>query len=107
MVCQNVAIIKQGTVIASAPIKELLAQGNQLQVRVSDIQQASATLAGLTWLKIAKQEGDYLTLDVPPDRGADVNRALAERGIYASEIISQTKSLENVFLELTGGASGD
>ena len=107
MVCNNVAIIKQGSVIANAPIKELLARGNQLQVRVADIDAAGAALSGLPWLKISGRQGEYLTLDAPPDRGAEVNRALAEKGIYASEIISQAKSLENVFLELTGGGSGD
>jgi hypothetical protein len=46
-------------------------------------------------------------IDVPPDRGAAVNQALAEKGMFVSELINRTHSLENVFLQLTGGASGD
>jgi len=107
MVCQNVAIIKQGTVIANAPIKELLSRGNQLQIKVENTGQATAILSALPWVKSVKREGDYLMVDVPPDRGAAVNQALAEKGIYASEMLNRTNSLENVFLQLTGGASGD
>jgi ABC-2 type transport system ATP-binding protein len=107
MVCNNVAIIKQGTIIASAPIKELLSRGSQMQVRVENPEGAAAVLGAIPWIKSVTRQGDYLLLDVPPDRGAAINQALAEKGFYASEIISQTKTLENVFLELTGGASGD
>lgn len=107
MVCHNVAIIKQGTVIANAPIKELLSHGNRLQVRVDDMDSATTVLSALPWIKSIKKEGDYLILDIPPDRGAAINRALAEKGIYASELIKFTTNLESVFLQLTGGASGD
>ena len=107
LVCQNVAIIKQGTVIANAPIKELLSRGNQMQIRVQNMEQATGILSGLPWIKSVKREGDYLMIDVPPDRGAAVNQALAEKGIFVSELINRTSSLENVFLQLTGGASGD
>jgi ABC-2 type transport system ATP-binding protein len=107
LVCNNVAIIKQGVVIANAPIKELLSQGNQLQIRVNNIEQTTAILRGLPWVKSIKREGDYLMIDVPRDHGADINQALAEKGIFASELVNRTTSLESVFLQLTGGETGD
>ncbi len=107
LVCQNVAIIKQGTVIANAPIKELLSRGNQMQIRVDNMEEATGILSGLPWVKSVKREGDYLMIDIPPDHGAAVNQALAQKGIFVSELINRTHSLENVFLQLTGGASGD
>jgi ABC-2 type transport system ATP-binding protein len=107
MVCSKVAIIKQGIVIANAPIKELLSHGNQLQIKVDNVEQATAILSALPWVKSVKQEAEYLLLDVPPDRGAAVNHALAEKGLYVSELINRVSSLESVFLQLTGGASGD
>jgi ABC-2 type transport system ATP-binding protein len=107
LVCNNVAIIKQGVVIANAPIKELLSQGNQLQIRVNNIEQTTAILRGLPWVKSIKREGNYLMIDVPRDHGADINQALAEKGIFASELVNRTTSLESVFLQLTGGETGD
>jgi hypothetical protein len=48
-------------------------------------------------------EGDpWLAVHVEPNRAGEVNRALAESGIYASGIESGT-DLELLFLELTGG----
>jgi ABC-2 type transport system ATP-binding protein len=42
-----------------------------------------------------------LHVDAPPDRGADVTRALADRGLYLSELTPERIDLETVFLELT------
>jgi ABC-2 type transport system ATP-binding protein len=107
LVCSRVAIIKQGTIIANAPIKELLSRGNILQIKVNDIEKATAILRGLPWIKSVKIEGDYLMVDVPGDRSGEVNLALAQKGIMVAELVNRTASLESVFLELTGGASGN
>lgn len=110
MVCTRVTIIKAGITLANAPIDELLARGQLLQVRVEDPAQALTVLSGLPWVKSAKQDEDYVVVDVaetPEESGLMVNRALAENGIYASELTRRNPTLESIFLELTGGASGD
>ena len=35
------------------------------------------------------------------ERGAELNRALASAGVYASALIPRASSLEDVFIELT------
>lgn len=107
MVCSKVAIIKQGVVIANAPIKELLSGGNVLQIKVDKMEEAKAVLGNLTWVKSVKTEDNYLVVDVPKDRNSDVNRELVEKGVSVSELYSRSTSLESVFLQLTGGAAGD
>jgi ABC-2 type transport system ATP-binding protein len=107
MICNHVAIIKQGVVIADAPIKELLSHGNRLQIRVNDTEKAAAILRNLPWIKSVGKEGDYLVADVPQDRSAEVNRALMEKGIMVAELFNRSTSLENVFLQLTGGEAND
>ncbi len=107
LVCQRVAIIKQGAMIANAPVHELTTRGQVLEVKVTDNAKATAILKALPWVKSVKQEGEYLIVDAPRDSTSAVNQALAENKIYASELISHNPSLESVFLELTGGASGD
>ncbi len=103
LICDHVAIIKQGSIIANAPVNELLSQGYQLQIKVEKTDQVIALLRSLSWVKSVTKEGEYLVLDVPQGRGADVNRALAEKGIYLNEMVNRTTSLESVFLQLTGG----
>ena len=107
MVCSKVAIIKQGVIIANAPITELLSRGNQLQIQVDKIEEAKAILSNLPWIKSVIKEADYLVIDVSKDRSADVNLALVEKSIRVSELFNRSTSLESVFLQLTGGASGD
>ena len=74
LVCNRVAIIKQGTVIADATVKDLLSRGNQLQIRVDNIEQAKSILSSLSWVKSVKREGDVLIVDVPQDSVANINR---------------------------------
>ncbi|XUW99621.1 MAG: ABC transporter ATP-binding protein [Dehalogenimonas sp.] len=109
LVCDRVAIIKKGNMIANAPVRELLTTGQVLQVRVvdSDITAASELLKSLPWIRSVKSENGYLVVDTPKESGAQVNKALAEKNIFASEIVPHVASLEDIFLELTGGESHD
>lgn len=104
-VCSRVGIIKQGTLIASAPVRELLAKGQAFQVRVEDPSPAAAILSDLPWIRSVKREGDYLVVDAARDSGSRISRALAEHGIFVSELVNHSSSLEDVFLQLTGGES--
>ena len=107
MVCDRVAIIKQGEMIANAPVHELLAQGRLLRIRVDDPEQAASILENIPWIASVKWEGNYLVVDAQKESASRVNQALAEQGIFASELLSRNVSLESVFLQLTGGESGD
>ena len=106
-VCDRVAIIKQGVMLASAPIQELLMRGMMFQIKVRDPARAAAILTSLPWIESARVENDYLIVDTPKDSAADINRALAEHEIFASELVNRTLSLESVFLQLTGRESND
>jgi ABC-2 type transport system ATP-binding protein len=107
MICNRVAIIKQGTVIVSAPINELLNRGTQMEIRVENLERTKELLSAEKWVKSVKVSGNLVIVDVPPGSGSRVNQTLAQQGIFASEIINRTPSLESVFLQLTGGESGD
>ena len=107
MVCDHVAIIQKGTVIRNATIKELLSQGNLFQIKTEKPDETLAILSALPWVKSAKRDGEYVVMDIPAGSKGKVTQALAEKGIFASEMTNRTSSLEDVFLQLTGGASGD
>lgn len=106
LVCDRVAIIKQGELIESAPVKELLARGQRFRITVGDFARAIEVLGRLSWVKSVKQEAGYLVVDAPKDSGALLNQTLAEQKIYASELVGRASSLEEVFLQLTGGENG-
>jgi ABC-2 type transport system ATP-binding protein len=103
MVCDRVAIIKQGTLLADAPIHELLDRGQKILVRVEDFTRAAEVLQALPWVKSVARQNDYLAVDAGKEPAWLVNKALAEQQIFASEITRSNSSLESVFLQLTGG----
>lgn len=106
-VCDRIAIIKEGVMLACAPIQELLMQGLTLQIKVDDPVQSAEILDNLPWIKSVKIEDDYLIVEAPVESASRINRTLAEHNIFASELTSRSVSLESVFLQLTGGESGD
>ena len=101
LVCDRVAIIKQGTMIANAPVRELVTKGQMLQIKVADMERAIAILQDLPWVKSVKTEGGYLIVDAPQDSASRVNQALAEQNVFASELVNRVANLESVFLQLT------
>ena len=93
--------------IANAPVRELLTKGQLLQIKVANPGQALSILENISWVNSVKIEDEYLIVDVPKESASEVNKTLAEHGIFASELVSSNVSLESVFLQLTGGESGD
>jgi ABC-2 type transport system ATP-binding protein len=103
MVCDRVAIIKQGRLLADAPVKELLARGQKILIKVEDFTRAAEVLAALPWIKSVQKLDGFLAIDAGEEQPWKVNKALAEQQIFASEITRSNTTLESVFLELTGG----
>ena len=107
MVCTRVAIIKRGVTLANAPIQELLTRGQVLEIKVDDLVKAAGILTKFPGVKSVKTEEDHLIVEAPPESASRINKALAEQGIFASELVNRNAGLENIFLQLTGGTSGD
>ena len=103
--CDRVAVIHKGTIVASGATRELMGRSSALPaVFVAATRplepEALASIAGpATWCARARP---------PAFRTADTNRAIAQlvealsaRGIDITELHVQKASLEDVFLELT------
>ena len=100
-VCDRVAIIGRGRLIASGPVEEVLHLGRATGtfVRVPD---AGAAQSVLATAGIAAEPVDGgLVVSVGAERAAEVNQRLAGSGIYLSELRPNEADLETVFLELT------
>jgi ABC-2 type transport system ATP-binding protein len=98
-VCDHLAIIRKGKVIAQGSTGELLKRGKTLQLRVSDPQAAVTLLRLLDWVASAKIEDDYVVVETGPERAAEVNEMLTHNGIRVSEMKPRESSLEEFFLD--------
>ncbi len=101
--CDEVAIVKQGRLIARGEVEDLLRRREALLVRTTDPVRTREVLAGLDWVRsVSPAEDDAITVEAPAARAADISRALAEAGIWISELRAEESTLEEFFLEVTG-----
>ena len=104
-VCDRVLVIKKGRLIASGTIAEVAHRGSFYEIVVPDLGRASSALRALPGVTEIRETASALEVVADAGRGAELNRALAAAGIYASAIVPRTSSLEDVFLELTESGS--
>ena len=99
--CDHVAILARGRCVAAGPVGEVLAgrRAARLVVRVDDLDGGAAVLceAGIT----AAVSDGTIRVALDPAEAARVTRALADRGLYVTELRAEEADLETVFLELT------
>jgi ABC-2 type transport system ATP-binding protein len=104
-ICDHVAILSRGRCIAAGPVGEVLAGGKAaagLVVRLpSESLEAGREALAAAGIE-ATGDGDHLRVHLPEADAARVTRALADRGLYLTELRQGEVSLESVFLELTG-----
>jgi ABC-2 type transport system ATP-binding protein len=104
--CDEVAILKQGRMVTSGTVAELLRRGRGLLVRVvGDAAAAAALLRSIAWAGDVDQRGDTLLVDAPADRVAEITMLLAAQAISVAEIRPNERHLEDFFLEVTRGKS--
>lgn len=101
-VCQRVAILKEGRLLAQGTVDELLKRGQGVQVRIaSDPAQARDLLREVAWIGNVEQQGDMLIIEAPSDRAPEINTLLARQDVMVAEIRTREESLESFFLEIT------
>jgi len=103
-----VGIIAAGRLVREGRIADLLSAEGVIRVRLAPEQvpaalSALATLAPPAVVEAGTEPG-RLIVQAAPERAAEVNRVLAQAGLYASALVAGS-DLEGLFLQLTGGAA--
>lgn len=100
-VCDSVAILSEGQVIAQGPVSELIGRRNLLLVRTTDDEQAAAVLSDLDWVGSVSDRAGGLVVATDPERAAEVSEILAGRQVFLRELTTLSTSLEEFFLRVT------
>ncbi|HKF75349.1 MAG TPA: ABC transporter ATP-binding protein [Candidatus Dormibacteraeota bacterium] len=101
-VCDRVGVIQAGRLVAEGTMDELRGRGG-LVLRAAPPDRARALLADLVGADaISEREGAFV-LRTGPERAAEINARLVLAGLDVSEVRPEERSLEQVFLQLTGG----
>ena len=101
-VCDSVAILSRGRLIAQGRVQELLKGQGAVRLATTDDAQAVGVLSALDWVVEAKIDEGTLMVTGPPERSSELTAALAQAGIYVGEMATVQISLEEYFLEVTG-----
>jgi ABC-2 type transport system ATP-binding protein len=105
--CQRVAILQSGRVVAEGETQAMLQQGERLHVRFDSDEEARRARAVLesVWSgdAVAPVDGApaFLIRTGSPS-GAEAIRILAASDLFPAEVVVRRQSLEAVFIELTG-----
>lgn len=100
--CDRVAILKEGSVIAQGEVRELLRRGRSIFVRMSDdTAGAAAILRGVPWIAAVEEQADGVRIEAPVERMAEINALLVRNGIPVAEIRASEERLEDFFLAVT------
>jgi ABC-2 type transport system ATP-binding protein len=111
-IADDIAIVQSGALVVHGTVADLVAGGaSTVRVRVDDAARADALLRGLPFVRTVEARGAG-SLEVGLERVDDehtsvVTRALVEAGIGVAEVVQHRESLEERFLDITAGRSGD
>ena len=109
LTCDRVAIIHRGRTLASGPVRELVDRvaSDRLRLIARPARRAVEVLApfGAAEIAAADRDADEGAIDarIPRDRVPDALRALTAAGVDVFAVERSLASLEEVFLEVTGG----
>ena len=106
-VCDSVAILSHGSLIAQGDVAELLQERGQPQVRLrtTDDRKAWEILNALAWVESVNADNGYLVASVDASRSWEITAALSRNEVYVSEMTSAQMSLEQYFLDVTDEAA--
>jgi ABC-type multidrug transport system ATPase subunit len=106
-VADTVSIIGRGHLLAEGTVADILAgAASGVRIRVPDPASVHRLLAETGFGCHSSADGAIVVTTAPDGTSVDpggLNRFLADRGVYASELGRDLANLEQVFLQLTAG----
>lgn len=102
-VCDRVAVLAAGRVVAHGAVADLLRGAGGVRVRIAAAMDAARLLATVPGVTSAEVDGDIVRVRGIPSEEVIVR--LVEAGLVPSEVVPERTDLESVFLTLTEPAA--
>ncbi|HEX9500997.1 MAG TPA: ABC transporter ATP-binding protein [Thermoanaerobaculia bacterium] len=105
LMCDRVAIIHKGTLLREGPVADLISNRREMEFRVGDVGRASEIVRekGLPF----RADTDRLWISMDENDAPPLVAALAAEGIAVFHAQRHVESLEEMFLQATGGETVD
>ena len=103
-ICDRVGVIRRGKLVAEGTVEELRGEVSLL-VRARPLDRARDLVGRLVGPERVREVDGALQVETEPANAARLNHELVGAGLDVSELRPVERSLEDVFLELTEGAT--
>lgn len=101
-VCSHVAIIKNGSLLATGSVGSILNDDVQIEIAAENLDSLHDYLGTIEEVHQIEDKGGYLLLSVQKEFSPNVlNQMAFQKGITLSHLVAKQKSLESEFLEIT------
>ena len=100
-ICNHVAILKNGELLASGPVKELLAEDEIIEISCENNEKLKQLLEHAKMVKEVETENGLLVITLHENISpADINTFAFSNNLVIHHMLSRKRSLESHFLEL-------
>jgi ABC-2 type transport system ATP-binding protein len=101
-VCSHVLVLRKGEILYAGKVDTMMANEGFFELQVADLDNLRQTLLLHPAIEKMEKEEDKLFVYLKsPLEAAELNKFLAEKGIYLSHLIKRKHSLEEQFIQLT------
>jgi len=101
LTCDRVAIIHKGRILREGTVRDLISSRREMELRVDDVARATSILGAQN--VPFRTDGNLLHLGIEEPEAASVIAALVTAGVNVFHAQRHAQSLEEMFLEATGG----
>lgn len=105
LMCDQVAIITRGNIVYTGPVAELIGNEPRVEWSLEPIETALQVLHELPYTNQIQTIEGKLYVHMPSEKIAEVNQLMMEHHVHISGIRNAQPTLEDLFLQLTGGES--
>lgn len=107
MTCSRVLVLHEGAKVFDGATADLVAGTRKVRLRTTDGEVGPELASHLEYVDAVHRDGDGWILTMDHDRVPDLARHLVARGADVLELTPVRERLEDVFIHLTGGPTGD
>jgi ABC-2 type transport system ATP-binding protein len=101
LMCDRVAIIHKGRILREATVKELVSSSRMMEFRVGDVSRAAEVLRSIGVQP--ETNGDRVFVSIEENAAPPLIAALTSNGVEVFHAQRRVQTLEETFLEATGG----
>lgn len=103
-ICSNVVILSKGKKLSQGKVSDVLKTTPTIELAAKDLDQLNLALIQSGLFEEVKKENELLVATVAKEvKQEELNKYLADKGIYLTHFAMRKKSLEKYFLDLISG----